>query len=80
MKISAVEMANHIAARDAAPLLPDGVPGPVHYADQWWAVPQDQQEYQPIQDAAAIARFDDLARRYAEGVEAVQAERQEQGQ
>lgn len=74
--ITITDMARHIDRRDAAPLLPDGVPGPVHYASQWWAIPEDEQDYRPVQDPQVRASYDALARRYAAGVEAARAEQQ----
>lgn len=73
--ITVPEMAHHIARNDAAPLLPEGVPGPVHYASQWWAVPETEQDYVPVTDKSVMATYDDLAKRHAAGVAAVRAER-----
>jgi hypothetical protein len=72
--ISQTEMSSHIAHGTAAALLPTGVPGPVHHALQWWAIRENDQDYQPVDDAAASRNYDDLARRYAAGVAAVSAE------
>ncbi len=51
-------MAQHLAAGDADALLPDGVPGPVRLADQWWAVPTGDNHYRPVTDPAAVTTFD----------------------
>jgi hypothetical protein len=51
-------MAQHVAAGDAQSLLPDGVPGPVRLAGQWWAVPTGHDQYQPVTDPAAAATFE----------------------
>jgi hypothetical protein len=69
--ITVTDMARYIARNDAAPLFPEGVPGPVHYASQWWAVPKTEQDYRPVQDPQVRATYDSLARRYAQGVDAV---------
>jgi hypothetical protein len=52
------DMAQHLAAGDAEPLLPEGVPGPVRLADQWWAVPTGHDQYWPVTDPAAVIAFD----------------------
>jgi hypothetical protein len=74
--ITREDMARHIARNGAAPLFPEGVPGPVHYAEQWWAIPETEEHYSPVKDPQVRATYDDLARRYAAGVEAVRAEQQ----
>jgi hypothetical protein len=74
--ITRADMAQHIARNSAAPLFPEGVPGPVHYAAQWWAIPETEQDYSPVQDPQIRETYDQLARRYAAGVEAVRAEQQ----
>lgn len=52
------DMAQHLAAGDADALLPDGVPGPVRLARQWWAVPTGGDRYRPVTDLAAVATFE----------------------
>lgn len=52
------DMAQCLATGDAHALLPDGVPGPVRLADQWWAVPTGGNRYQPVTDPAAVTMFD----------------------
>jgi hypothetical protein len=57
------DMAARLAADDADALLPDGVPGPVRLAGQWWAVPTGHHQYQPVTDPAAATLFNEgLAR------------------
>lgn len=56
-------MALHLAAGEAQPLLPDGVPGPMRLADQWWAVPAGGDRYWPVTDPAAVTAFDEGATR-----------------
>jgi len=53
--ISIAEMARYITDRTARPLLPEGVPGPVHYHQRWWAVSTEATEYKPVTDPATIA-------------------------
>jgi hypothetical protein len=50
-RITQPAMAEHIRAGDAAPLLHDGVPGPVHHRGRWWAVPADAEHYEPVPEA-----------------------------
>jgi hypothetical protein len=53
------DMAQHLAAGEARPLLPEGVPGPVRLANLWWAVPTGGDRYWPVTDSAAVTAFDD---------------------
>jgi len=53
--ISITEMGRYITDRTARSLLPEGVPGPVHYQQRWWAVPTEATEYEPVTDPATIA-------------------------
>jgi hypothetical protein len=62
--ISAAEMARHIAAGRARPLLPEGVPGPVQHASRWWAIPTGGQDYQPVTNPATITQLDTDAQRF----------------
>jgi hypothetical protein len=59
------DMAQHLAAGKAEPLLPEGVPGPVRLADQWWAVPTGGDCYWPVTDPAAVTAFDEGSTRLA---------------
>jgi hypothetical protein len=63
--ITSTDMANLVQLGEAVPLLPEGVPGPVRYDGQWWAVPADATDYQPITDPDQTAMLDRNARRYA---------------
>jgi hypothetical protein len=56
-------MAGRIAAGHATPLLPDGVPGPVHLGGQWWAIAQGEERYERVTDAAQFALLDRQAQR-----------------
>lgn len=47
MHLSTDDMAELIITGHAAPLLPDGVPGPVHYRGHWWAIPHGGIHYTP---------------------------------
>ena len=48
-------MASYITARTAHPLLPEGVPGPVHYLQRWWVVPTGATQYEAVDDPAVLA-------------------------
>lgn len=63
--ISGEDMARLVARGAAVPLLPEGVPGPVQHAGQWWAIPTGQTEYRPVTDPGQIALLDRNAQRYA---------------
>ena len=63
--ITTEAMAARVQAGDALPLLPEGVPGPVQHAGQWWAVPTDAADYQLVTDPAQVAMLNRNARRYA---------------
>ncbi|WP_340672151.1 hypothetical protein REH65_33100 (plasmid) [Saccharopolyspora sp. ID03-671] len=69
--ITAEQMRFHLATGQAIPLLPDGIPGPVHHAGRWWLIPEDAHDYQPADDARA-AQLDEFARRLAAGTQALQ--------
>lgn len=59
------DMAERVQAGDALPLLPEGIPGPVQHAGQWWAVPDDQTDYRPVTDPEQLTMLDRNAQRYA---------------
>lgn len=67
--ISSEDMGRLVARSEASPLLPEGVPGPVKHAGQWWAIPADidkcQTEYRPVTNLDQIAMLDRNAQRYA---------------
>ncbi|WP_188317123.1 hypothetical protein [Solihabitans fulvus] len=63
--IRAAAMAHLIAAGTAAPLLPEGVPGPARLHGRWWAIPTGQDSYRPVADPDLAARLDHDADRYA---------------
>lgn len=63
--IAVTTMAERVQAGNALPLLPEGVPGPVQYASQWWAVLADETVYRQITDPDQIRMLDRNARRYA---------------
>lgn len=78
MTLSATSMQQHLTAGRALPLLPDGIPGPVHYAGTWWAIPQDGVNYQQV-TASEAEQFTALAQRLGTGARAVQQEQRTQG-
>ncbi|MEV4649056.1 hypothetical protein [Saccharopolyspora sp. NPDC049357] len=69
--ITAEQMREHLADGQATPLLPEGIPGPVHHAGRWWLIPEDAHDYQPA-DADRAARLDEFAQRLAAGAKALQ--------
>lgn len=62
--ITTGEMREHVDAGTAVPLLPPGVPGPVHHQGQWWACPEGTHAYQLVNTEQA-ALLDELAHRLA---------------
>jgi hypothetical protein len=70
-EITQAEMARHLTAGDARPLLAGGIPGPMRFADRWWAVPTDAEHYHPVSGPMA-ERLDDHARRLAAAAAAVE--------
>ncbi|MFC7344942.1 hypothetical protein [Saccharopolyspora griseoalba] len=67
--ISEEVMRQALSTGEAAALLPEGTPGPVHYADQWWVIPRGHADYQPAEDAEA-ERLDQHAQRLIASVRA----------
>ena len=79
-EITQAEMAAHLRAGEARPLLAGGIPGPMRFAGRWWAVHTDAEHYHPV-TAAMAERLDDHARRLAAAAAAVdQAQRRTHGQ
>lgn len=72
MSITPPEMREAITAGTALPLLPDGVPGPVHHQGQWWCIPHGATEYEAVTDPALARQLDDHAAQLAAGARAVQ--------
>lgn len=68
--MSQADMAALLAAGDARPLLPKGIPGPMRLADGWWAVREGADHYQPVTGALA-EQLDEHARRLAAAESAV---------
>ncbi len=62
MQITTDDMTELITAGHAAPLLPDGVPGPVHYRGHWWAIGHGATHYTPTSTEQA-RQLDEHARR-----------------
>lgn len=71
--ISTERMSSHVESRRAWPLLPDGVPGPVQHDDQWWAIPTDQNDYQPVTDPDLIRQLNTDAERFGRARQAARA-------
>ncbi|WP_190824774.1 hypothetical protein [Saccharopolyspora pogona] len=69
--ISAEQMQTAIAHGTATPLLPEGVPGPIHHSGQWWCIPHGDADYQPVSGEQA-AELDQFAERLAAGAQALQ--------
>lgn len=70
-EITQAEMAAHLRAGAARPLLAGGIPGPMRFAGRWWAVPIDAKAYYPVTGAMA-ERLDEHARRLAAAAAAVE--------
>lgn len=69
--ITAEQMREHLASGQATPLLPEGIPGPVHHSGHWWLIPDGAHDYEPA-DAARAAQLDEFAQRLAAGAQALQ--------
>jgi len=72
-------LASETPAERARPMLPEGIPGPVQYRDQWWAIPENEEVYQRVTNPAVIARFNQLVERYTAGRAALADQQSERG-
>lgn len=63
-EITRTEMALHLTAGDARPLVSGGIPGPMRLAGRWWTVPAGAEHYHPVTGPVA-ERLDEHARRLA---------------
>lgn len=70
-EITRVEMARHLTAGDARPLLSGAIPGPMRFAGRWWAVPAGAEHYRPVTGPVA-ERLDEHAHRLAAAAAAVE--------
>lgn len=81
--ISSADMGRLVARGKASPLLPEGEPGPVQHAGQWWAIPAETNEhqahYRPVTNPDQIAMLDRNAQRYAAARAATARARQSGG-
>lgn len=65
MIITSEDMAERVRSGTALPLLPEGIPGPVQHAGQWWAIPTGASDYRRVTDPTVVDRLNYQVERYA---------------